>query len=62
MLLSSQKAYVCSRNVVKPLVVTSFVPLYLDYVYGVDNLILKYSKQYDTLWLGRCDYKLYNLE
>jgi hypothetical protein len=60
--LSNHKAYVCSKNIIRPSIYTSFVPLFLEYVYGVDNLVLKYSKQYDTLWLGRCDYKLYNLE
>ncbi len=60
--LSNHKAYVCSKNIIRPSIYTSFVPFYLEHVYGVDNLVLKYSKQYDTLWLGRCDYKLYNLE
>jgi len=59
--LFSFASYSCSRNVYRPEFISSFVSLYLEHILPVDNLSLQYSKSYDTIWLGRCDYKIYNL-
>ena len=55
----NQKSYVASRNVFRPIVYTDFVSLTLDYVLEVAEPIK--TKSYDTKWLGRCEYKVYQL-
>jgi len=57
--LFGEKAYVCSRNVLRPVSVSGeiFTP-FLDDIVGVDNSPVR-SVEYDTMWLGRCSYKKY---
>jgi len=60
--LFGRNSYVCSRNILRPLVYSSFIDNILDYCYNitVDNSP-SVCRSYDTLYLGRCDYKLYNI-
>lgn len=70
-LLFQQKAYICSRNILRPVLFINhdYFSSWGDFKQGWDtDIILEYmigdklvaqSKQYDTLWLGRCMYKLY---
>lgn len=59
--LSLQKAYVASRNILRPLSFANSMAFeYRELIWGVDNLI-PFEKIFDTLWLGRCIYKAYNL-
>lgn len=64
--LFSQKAYVSSRNVLRSVSINSSLPLYYSKellgVDSVDNLELLYAGEFDTVWLGRCDYKKYQLK
>jgi len=59
--LLEQKAYVCSRNIKRSVTSTGMVLMttYLDEIIGVDTPC-QVSRSYDTVWLGRCDYKLFN--
>jgi len=57
----TSKGYVASRNVMRPVSFSNSLAFELkDYIWGVDNLIPK-TFEFDTLWLGRCYYKMYNL-
>lgn len=60
--LANQKAYVASRNCMRPQVITGVdsVEVLLHDVIGVDNVPLQ-SFEYDTQWLGKCIYKKYNI-
>jgi len=60
--LSGQKGFVTSRNIKRPVSSTGFLTMtsYLDEIVGVDNYPVL-SREYDTMWLGRCNYKLFNL-
>jgi len=57
-----QKAYVCSRNALRPMSFP-FVQAVanLDLIWGTDELLV-YKKSFDTMWLGRCDYSSYELK
>jgi len=59
--LRNQKAYVCSRNIARP-VVYSGVPVWpiLDDYGAVDNSLAE-QREFDTIWLGRCIYQRYIL-
>lgn len=60
--LFRHKSYITSRNIKRPEVIVNFVSLYEQYIYNlesVDNRLVK-SLSYETMHLGRCDYKLYN--
>jgi len=58
--LCGKKAFVCSRNVLRP-VSSSFVSslTFLEEIVGVDNLPIV-KKIYDVQWLGKCIYSLYD--
>jgi len=62
--LAGKKAYRCSRNVFRPLVERDVGAslLYLNHQYGigVDNPPCK-DVEFDTQWLGKGRYRLYNL-
>jgi len=61
--LVDQRAFSASRNILRPM---SFrTPTQISFAseeFGVngDNELV-YERSYDTLWLGRCDYKVYKL-
>jgi len=55
----NKKSYITSRNLIRPEVSRSFVSMILDYEVGVDNLVLHDHREYDTVWLGKCNFKLY---
>jgi len=60
--LLSQKAYVCSRNVLRPLSYPyAQAVANADLIWGVDTLVA-FKKSFDTIWLGRCDYTSYELK
>lgn len=57
--LAGQKGYVCSRNIVRPVLLKTKTQLgeYLRINNYVDNEVT-YSKEYDTKWLGSMSYKI----
>jgi len=59
--LCGRRAYNTSRNVLRSVRTSLKVARsFLDELVGVDNLPCRTSV-YDTMWLGRCHYKQYNL-
>lgn len=62
--LNGKKAYFCSRNVLRPCDIKTDLQLdYLQKEWSVDinTLTPVYSKKYNTMWLGQCDYNVYKL-
>jgi len=61
--LKAQKAYVASRNVMRPVSLSdSMAYRLIDEIWGIgDNSVADVERSYDTMWLGRCIYKAYNL-
>jgi len=60
--LNGQKAYVASRNVLRPLSLSNSLAFGLiDDLWAVDKSVVPVEKIYDTIWLGRCIYKRYYL-
>jgi len=62
--LKNQKAYTCSRNLLRPQIVGGMNNFTLDAVVeemGVTGQP-KVDKTYDTHWLGKAHYRVYNLE
>jgi len=62
--LRGQKAYTATRNLVRPVSLNS--PFQVDSVkriwsLGVDNLPLT-EKQYQTKFMGKCNYSVYNIK
>lgn len=58
--LGNKRSYFCSRNVLRPVSLPFESALgLLDDIYGDKELT--YNNQFNTMWLGRCDYKKYNL-
>ena len=55
----NQKSYVASRNILRPVFYTDFASLMVDYALDTDAPVK--TKSYDTKWLGRCEYRLYQL-
>jgi len=59
----SQKAYVSSRGIVRPMQTSLHeVGGYAKELWGVDESNLTYSRDFDSMWLGRCNYQVYNLK
>jgi len=60
--LKNQKAYTASRNVIRPVCQGGFSPVWpvLD-EWGVDSNAVVLSSEYDTIWLGRCKKRIYQL-
>jgi len=64
--LRDSRSYSASRNCKRPNVITS--PAILAYskdVWGIDisgDKNIEFQKQYGTLWLGRCDYKVFKIK
>lgn len=57
--LVSEKAYVASRNIVRPLLLPFTTALdYVDEMFPVESSI-EFNRDFDTLWLGRCNYRSY---
>lgn len=57
-----QKSYVSSRGIMRPMSTSlSQVGAYAQELWGVDDLLPR-EKNFDTVWLGRCNYKSFNLE
>jgi len=60
--LLNHSSYVCSRNIRRPVVHSSFVNLITYYELGLDvDKLPICTKTYDTIYLGQCEFKLYNL-
>lgn len=60
--LLGKKAYATSRNIMRPMSFSNSTAFdYADMIWGVDKLVA-YEKEFDTMFLGRCHYKSYNLE
>jgi len=61
--LDGYKAYVCSRNVMRPVSSSSAqgfaAPEIAEVVFG-DNELL-FEKEFDTLFMGRCNYKMFKV-
>jgi len=61
--LEGYKAYLCSRNVMRPVSSSTSqgfaVPEIAEVVFG-DNELL-YEKEFDTLFMGRCNYKMFKV-
>lgn len=55
----THKSYVASRNIIRPTVYRDFVGLTLHYQYPIEDMLLAESREYDTMYLGRCVYKKY---
>lgn len=62
----SQKAYLSSRNLIKPVELTSNDKEFLIYKDDINNMINNispvYINTYDTDILGNCQYRQYNLK
>jgi len=57
--LRYQKAYTCSRNIMRPVSFsTDLLDEYAD-ILGVGDKTLVNSRTFDTMWLGKATYKLY---
>jgi len=60
--LKSQKAYVASRNVLRPVSLSNSLAFGLiDEIFDVDKSVATIERVYDTMWLGRCVYKRYQI-
>jgi len=57
--LSGQKGFVCSRNIKRPIVVQGETNLRAEDILGVDSEAVL-TREYETQWMGRAIYKLYN--
>jgi len=62
--LRGKKAYIASRNILRPVIDKN--TLLLPYFYGYKGIDLStaitlHEKEYETLWLGKGRYKLYQL-
>jgi len=61
--LGHQKAYMASRNVMRPLSLSNSMAFgIIDDLWAVDKSIEPICKVYDTMWLGRCKFTRYNLQ
>lgn len=63
--LSMRRAYNASRNVKRPAVFSGgIIKGYFKEVFGIELSTDTpcYEKQYTTQWLGRCDYKVYEIK
>jgi len=63
--LAGRKAYIASRNILRPMIDKD--ALIMPYFYGANGIDLSTAtifdkREYDTQWLGRCNYKQYHLE
>jgi len=57
--LGGKRAYYPSRNVLRPMLANT--AQFLDHsklIWGVDNELIT-SREFDTVWLGRCLYRMY---
>ncbi len=62
--LKNQKAYTCSRNLLRPQIVGNISNFTLDAViqeFGVAGKAVT-DRTYDTHWLGKAHYRVYNLD
>jgi len=60
--LAAQKAYVASRNVLRPLSLTNSLAFgIIDDLWAVDKSVETIEKVYSTMWLGRCVYKRFKI-
>jgi len=54
--LGGSKAFVCSRNIMRPLSYGSHsAAYYVDQIFSPDRVVAQ-VREFDTLWLGRCKY------
>jgi len=61
--LLDKKAYSCSRGMLRPMQTTIRTVLdYLPLIYDVDDSTPCTISSFNTYWLGRCDYKRYELK
>jgi len=59
--LAGKRAFLASRNVMRPLLFKSAVPVVFSReILGVDIELLT-ERSFETDWLGRCDYKLFKV-
>jgi hypothetical protein len=59
--LFKSRSYVASKNIRRPEIFTDFASLILEYEYGDDAKLVR-SKTYDTHYLGKCEYKVFELD
>lgn len=59
--LNNKRAYYPSRNILRPLFQNSSILLsHTKEIWGVDNELIS-EREFDTLYMGRCVYKLFKL-
>jgi len=60
--LAGKKAYIASRNITRPVIVKdAIIGAYFTGLVEPDlsTAVLQESREYDTVWLGRCNYQKY---
>lgn len=57
-----KNSYICSRNILRPEVITDFASLYLDHILDVDNYTILLDKEVYNNFVGRIHYKKYKLK
>lgn len=56
--LYGRRAYYATRNVLRPMLVTTSAPHhFIKALHTGDNVLIE-SREFDTVWLGRCEYQL----